>query len=40
MIDAVNRDDWEAAAVEATDSLWYRQVGARAIELVNLLREG
>ena len=40
MIDAVNRDDWGSAAIEATDSLWYRQVGARAVELVNLLREG
>ena len=40
MIDAVNRGDWESAANEAIDSRWYGQVGSRAIELVNLLREG
>ena len=40
MIDAVNRGDWESAADEAIDSRWYKQVGARAVELVNLLREG
>lgn len=40
MIDAVKSGDWEKAAIEATDSRWYKQVGARAVELVNLLREG
>jgi lysozyme len=40
MIDAINRDDWESAADEAMDSRWYGQVGVRAHELVNLLREG
>ena len=40
MIDAINRGDWESAADEAVDSRWYKQVGARAVELVNLLREG
>jgi lysozyme len=40
MIDAVNRGDWESAADEAMDSRWYGQVGVRAHELVNLLREG
>lgn len=40
MIDAVHRGDWEKAAIEAIDSRWYKQVGARAVELVNLLREG
>ena len=40
MIDAVNTGDWDRAALEAMDSRWYGQVGARAVELVNLLREG
>ena len=40
MIDAVHRGDWGKAAIEATDSRWYKQVGGRAVEIVNLLREG
>ena len=40
MIDAVNVEDWDRAALEAKDSRWYDQVGARAVELVNLLMKG
>ena len=40
MIDAVNSGDWELAASEAIDSRWYNQVGARAVEIVGLLRRG
>ena len=40
MIDAVKSEYWEIAADKAIDSRWYNQVGARAVELVNLLREG
>ena len=40
MIYAINRGDWEKAADEAIDSLWYKQVGGRAVEIANLLRRG
>jgi lysozyme len=40
MIDAIKRGDWESAADEAMDSRWYGQVGARAVEIVGLLRKG
>lgn len=40
MIDAVNTEDWDRVVFEAMDSTWYDQVGTRAVELVNLLREG
>lgn len=32
--------DWQLVADEAKDSLWYSQVGIRAIEIVRLLRNG
>ena len=34
---ALYRDDWETAAVEGRDSLWYRQVGDRAERLMTRL---
>jgi lysozyme len=34
---ALYRDDWETAAVEGRDSLWYRQVGNRAERLMTRL---
>lgn len=40
MISAIHIGDWESAANEAMDSRWYGQVGIRAHEIVNLLREG
>ena len=40
MIDAIKCGDWESAADEAMDSMWYGQVGARAVEIVGLLRKG
>lgn len=40
MIQAVKAEDWEEAAIQATDSRWYSQVGKRADEDIKLLREG
>lgn len=40
MILALQRKDWDLAADEMMDSKWYRQVGSRGIELVNLMRKG
>lgn len=40
MINAINRGRWDLAANEAMDSRWYNQVGERAVEIVDLLREG
>ena len=34
---ALYRDDWETAAAEGRDSLWYRQVGNRAERLMTRL---
>ncbi len=40
MVQAIRDDDWERAADEAADSLWYGQVGARAKRIVWAIREG
>lgn len=40
MLAAVFDGDWNAAADEAQDSVWFRQVGNRAVEVVKMLREG
>lgn len=37
---ALERHDWNRAADEATDSLWYRQVGRRGPVVVRMIREG
>ena len=37
---AIDSRDWEQAAKEAKDSLWYRQVGTRAERIVSAIREG
>jgi lysozyme len=37
---AIDRGDWIAAAEEARQSQWYRQVGARAKRIVDELRNG
>ena len=37
-IKAVKSEDWERAAVEMEDSLWYKQVGKRAKELQEAIR--
>ena len=36
----IDREDWECAADEMIDSLWYRQVGNRAKEVVEMIRRG
>lgn len=38
MIAAVRKNDFETAADEMVDSLWYRQVRRRGLELVALMR--
>lgn len=40
MILAIKKNDWAEAARQAKDSRWYKQVGARAKEIVNLIKEG
>jgi lysozyme len=40
MLRAVNSDDWDRAADELQDSLWFRQVGRRGPRLVRTLRTG
>ena len=40
MIDAIKKGDWEKAAEEAENSLWFKQVGERAKRNVEILREG
>lgn len=40
MIAAANRGDWQAAADEAQDSKWFRQVKSRGPKIVNVLRTG
>lgn len=37
---AIEVGDWETAADEMEDSLWYGQVGERARELVAMVRQG
>ena len=40
MIDAIIKGDWESAANEAENSLWFKQVGERAKRDVEILRKG
>ena len=40
MLASFTRRDYEAAADEAMDSAWYRQVGSRAVEVVGMIRNG
>lgn len=40
MIEAVKNDDWQEAAIQASDSKWHNQVGDRALEIERLLEEG
>ena len=40
MIDAIKRRNWNEAANEAQNSLWYNQTGNRGKEIVQLLKEG
>lgn len=40
MWDAIGDGDWDRAADEALDSKWARQVGNRATELAQMLRNG
>lgn len=37
---AIEAGDWHEAAAEALDSKWSKQVGARAIEVTDMLRTG
>ncbi len=36
---AIERRDWEKMALEMQNSLWYRQVGERAVELVSAVEK-
>ncbi len=40
MVQAIRKNDWELAADEAKDSLWFSQVGNRAKRIVWAMREG
>jgi len=40
MIKAVKEKDWDRVAAEAKDSLWYKQVGIRGVEIVEMLKKG
>jgi len=40
MITAIKKDDWEEAAIEAKNSNWHTQVGIRAVEIEELLKNG
>ena len=40
MLAALQRRDWQAAAIEMRDSLWARQVGPRARTLAALMQHG
>ena len=40
MIAAANKGDFEEAANQLKDSVWYSQVGDRGVELVEQLRTG
>ena len=40
MMDAIFKGDWETAADEAENSLWFKQVGERAKRNVEILRKG
>lgn len=39
-IKAIKRNDWTSVAKHAKQSRWHNQVGKRAIEIEDLLREG
>ena len=39
-IAAIERGDWQIAAIEALDSTWAQQVGARATRIAGMLRTG
>jgi lysozyme len=40
MLAALGRADYQEAAREMLNSRWAEQVGARAVELANIMREG
>lgn len=40
MIAAIEENDWQKAAHEAQNSLWYHQTGYRAVYIVQLLEKG
>jgi lysozyme len=40
MLAAVEVDDWNTAADELKDSDWFSQVGARAVEITAMVRQG
>jgi lysozyme len=40
MLTALQSGDYQKAADEMMDSVWYKQVGVRALELVNQMRTG
>ena len=40
MLAAMESEDWEAAATEALDSRWAKQVGERANRVAELIRNG
>lgn len=40
MIDALGRQDYTRAAIEALDSKWAQQVKGRAIDVASVIREG
>lgn len=40
MLSALEKGDFNRASVEALDSRWARQVGQRAIDIAQLIREG
>jgi len=40
MIKAVREKNWDKAAAEAKDSLWYKQVEIRGVEIVEMLKRG
>jgi len=39
MVEAIKIRDWNKAAEEAEDSIWFKQVGNRAVEIVTLLKD-
>ena len=40
MVKAVNKREWQQAAIEAQESLWFEQVGSRGVRIVEMLRTG
>jgi GH24 family phage-related lysozyme (muramidase) len=39
-LEAIYEGDWNKAADEFQDSKWFKQVGDRGPEIVNMIREG